>query len=80
MKADRSKKLPKYFQIGTVVDGAQDYYSEGRAKKKTTMVDDLLADASFRQYHKKKYNTIQAGKVVKKGRQFKKGKGKKGGR
>ena len=82
MKADRSKKLPKYFQIGTVVDGAQEYYTEGRGrtKKKNTMVDDLLADAKFRQYHKKKYNSMQAGKAGPKGKRFKgKGGSKKGG-
>ena len=81
MKADRSKKMPKYFQIGTVVDGAADYYTEGRgrSKKKNTLVDDLLADASFRQYHKKKYSSIQAGKAGPKGKRFKGKAGKKGG-
>ena len=38
MKKDKSKGLPKYFQIGTVVDAAQDFYSEGTSKKKRKKV------------------------------------------
>jgi hypothetical protein len=63
MKADKGKKLPKYFQIGTEINGPADYYTQGASKKKTTMVDELLADASFRKYHKNKYNQIQAGAI-----------------
>jgi hypothetical protein len=81
MKADNGKKLPKYFQIGTVVNGSQDYYAEGGKKKKANMVDELLADASFRQYHKKKYNNIQATKVkVHTKKHFAKKKGKSAGK
>ena len=45
------------------------------------MVDDLLADASFRQYHKKKYNNIQATKTkVNTKKHFAKKKGKAAGK
>ena len=69
MKVDKSKSLPKYFQIGTVVDSAQDYYSEGVSKKraKKKLVDELLEDKGFHNYHKKKFAQLQADKT-KKGR------------
>lgn len=47
-------------QIGTVVEGAADFYS-GRivkSKRRKTLVDELLADAEFKNYQKKKYKEI----------------------
>jgi hypothetical protein len=46
LQNDDWKKLPKYFQVGTVVAGAGEYYS-GRLTKKErapTLVDQLLKD------------------------------------
>eukprot|EP00794_Sanderia_malayensis_P014972 gene14972-16515_t len=61
-KAD--KKMPKYFQVGRVIEGATDFYSARIPKKerKRTMVDELLEDAEFRQRNKRKYLEIQSKK------------------
>lgn len=52
--------LPKFFQIGKVTEGAADFYN-GRipkAQRKQTLVEELLADAEFKAYQKKKYKEI----------------------
>ncbi|XP_073331986.1 deoxynucleotidyltransferase terminal-interacting protein 2 [Pagrus major] len=58
--------LPKYFQVGTVVDNPVDFYHSRVPKKdrKRTMVEELLADAEFRQNNKKKYQQIVAEKAA----------------
>nr|XP_058958238.1 uncharacterized protein LOC131785366 [Pocillopora verrucosa] len=63
-KKNDSSALPKYFQIGTVVEGTADFYSSRipKRQRKTNMIDELLADAEFRRYNKKKYLEIQAAK------------------
>ncbi|XP_076275502.1 deoxynucleotidyltransferase terminal-interacting protein 2 [Rhynchophorus ferrugineus] len=52
--------LPKYFQIGVVMDSPLDYYNSRLTKKerKNTLVDELLADAEFQKYNKHKYKEI----------------------
>ncbi|XP_030311366.1 deoxynucleotidyltransferase terminal-interacting protein 2 isoform X2 [Calypte anna] len=54
--------LPKYFQVGTVVDSPIDFYHSRIPKKqrKRTIVDELLADSEFRRYNKKKYQEIMS--------------------
>ncbi|XP_048526620.1 deoxynucleotidyltransferase terminal-interacting protein 2-like isoform X2 [Dendroctonus ponderosae] len=54
------KVLPKYFQIGKVMDSPLDFYSNRLTKKevKKTLVDELLADAEFQQHNKKIYRSI----------------------
>lgn len=63
-KKNNSKKLPKYFQIGTVMSGPADFYSSciPKSKRKGTIIDSLLSDAEFRRYNKRKYLEIQATK------------------
>jgi len=59
-KKSDMKGLPKYFQIGTVVDSPYEFYSDRiptKARKKT-LVDELIADAEFRKYNKRKYREI----------------------
>ncbi|KAI3368791.1 hypothetical protein L3Q82_025774 [Scortum barcoo] len=58
--------FPKYFQVGTVVDSAADFYHSRVPKKdrKRTMVEELLADAEFRQNNKKKYQHIVTEKAA----------------
>ncbi|EFN87517.1 Deoxynucleotidyltransferase terminal-interacting protein 2 [Harpegnathos saltator] len=58
-KNDR-KALPKHFQIGKIVDSPMDYYSSRLTKKerKQTIVDELMADAEFTKYNKRKYKEI----------------------
>eukprot|EP00039_Didymoeca_costata_P012380 m.178102 g.178102 ORF g.178102 m.178102 type:complete len:235 (-) comp15465_c0_seq1:2054-2758(-) len=71
MKRDKNKSLPKYFQIGTEISDAADYYADRPStKRKKTLVDELLADVDFKQYHKRKFTEIQAKRVAQ-GRQKK---------
>ena len=60
-KRNDSNKLPKYFQVGTIVEGAHEFYSARITKKqrKRTMVEELLADAEFRRKNKRKFIEIQ---------------------
>lgn len=59
-KKNDMKELPKYFQIGKVMDSPLDYYNNRMTKKerKRTIVDELMADAEFHRYNKKKYGEI----------------------
>ncbi|KZC11494.1 PREDICTED: deoxynucleotidyltransferase terminal-interacting protein 2 [Dufourea novaeangliae] len=59
-KKNDLKVIPKYFQIGKVVDSPLDYYSGRLTKKerKNTIVDELMADAEFSKYNKRKYKEI----------------------
>ncbi|NWW43868.1 TDIF2 protein, partial [Pedionomus torquatus] len=58
--------LPKYFQVGTVVDSPIDFYHSRIPKKqrKRTIVEELLADSEFRRYNKKKYQEILSEKAA----------------
>ncbi|KAG7202488.1 hypothetical protein KM043_017058 [Ampulex compressa] len=59
-KKNDLKILPKYFQIGKVIDSPYDYYSGRLTKKerKKSIVDELMADAEFAKYNKRKYKEI----------------------
>ncbi|XP_028133790.2 deoxynucleotidyltransferase terminal-interacting protein 2 [Diabrotica virgifera virgifera] len=59
-KKNDLKVLPKYFQVGKVMDSPLDYYNNRLTKKerKKTLVDELLADAEFNKYNKRKYKEI----------------------
>merc|ERR1712025_1163877 len=59
-KKNATDTLPKYYQIGTVVDNAADFYTDRVPNKarKSTMVDELLADAEFKKFQKRKYVEI----------------------
>ncbi|XP_050437158.1 deoxynucleotidyltransferase terminal-interacting protein 2 [Adelges cooleyi] len=59
-KKNETEAYPKYFQIGTVIDSPFECKS-GRLtnkQRKKTMVDELLADAEFKQTTKKRYKGI----------------------
>ncbi|TFK05644.1 integrin beta-4 [Platysternon megacephalum] len=58
--------LPKYFQVGTVVDSPIDFYHARIPKKqrKRTIVEELLADSEFRRYNKRKYQEIMTEKAA----------------
>ncbi|XP_020644314.3 deoxynucleotidyltransferase terminal-interacting protein 2 isoform X1 [Pogona vitticeps] len=64
-KNDR-EGLPKYFQVGTVVDSPVDFYHARIPKKerKKNIVEELLADSEFRRYNKRKYQDIMAEKTA----------------
>ena len=59
-KKNDIKVLPKYFQIGKVMDAPLDYYNSRLTKKerKRTIVDELMADAEFSKFNKRKYKEI----------------------
>ncbi|CAG8543208.1 19793_t:CDS:2 [Dentiscutata erythropus] len=60
-KKDNSKSLPKYFQIGTVIEGPTEFYSSrlSRKERKKTIVDELMADEEAKKYYKRKFLEIQ---------------------
>ncbi|XP_033643209.1 deoxynucleotidyltransferase terminal-interacting protein 2-like [Asterias rubens] len=60
-KHNDMKALPKFVQVGTVVESAADFYHSRVPKKqrKQTIVDELLADAETRRYNKRKYMELQ---------------------
>ncbi|XP_070384364.1 deoxynucleotidyltransferase terminal-interacting protein 2 isoform X1 [Dermacentor albipictus] len=61
-KKNDLKDLPRYFQVGTVMDSPADFYHARVPKKdrKQSMVEELLADAEFRRFNKKKYSEAMA--------------------
>lgn len=56
-----AKTLPKYFQMGTIVESPTEFFSARIKKKdrKETIVQELLADQKSRDYFKRKFNEIQ---------------------
>nr|CAG4645896.1 EOG090X0GO7 [Lynceus sp. MCZ IZ 141354] len=59
-KKNDLKVLPKYFQIGKVLDSPADFYHSRVPikERKKTLVEELMADAEFQQYNKRKYADI----------------------
>lgn len=59
-KKNSMKGLPKHFHVGKVIDSPSDFYSSRLTKKerKRTIVDELMADAEFKKYNKRKYKEI----------------------
>lgn len=52
----------KYFQVGTIVAGADEFYSAARLSRKqqgTTVLDTLMKDGDKRAYFKKKFTASQ---------------------
>ncbi|KAH9684148.1 hypothetical protein WN944_025229 [Citrus x changshan-huyou] len=58
----KSKTLPKYFQVGTVVESSTDFFSSRLTKKerKATLADELLSDPTLGQYRKRKVREIES--------------------
>uniref|UniRef100_A0A2M4AI08 Putative fcf2 pre-rrna processing n=1 Tax=Anopheles triannulatus TaxID=58253 RepID=A0A2M4AI08_9DIPT len=56
-RAEKKRKLPKYFQVGTVLESPLEHYNERGVKKQKSqsLVDELLADAEFQKFNKRKY-------------------------
>ncbi|XP_014204399.1 deoxynucleotidyltransferase terminal-interacting protein 2 [Copidosoma floridanum] len=59
-KKNDMKVLPKYFHIGKVLDNPLDFYGDRMTKKerKRTIVDELMADAEYAKFSKRKYEEI----------------------
>lgn len=60
-RSGKSKALPKYFQVGTVIEPASEYYSSRLTKheRKQTLVDELLSDQKLKNYRMRKVREIQ---------------------
>lgn len=59
-KNDLKTALPKYFQVGKVLDSPVDFYHNRVPKKqrKSTVVEELLADAEFQKSSRKRFKEI----------------------
>jgi len=59
-KKTHKSEIPKYFQIGTVVEGAGEFYSGRLTKKerKETIVDELLSDTKTKAFLKRKFQEV----------------------
>ncbi|KAM3236196.1 hypothetical protein BC332_13985 [Capsicum chinense] len=57
----KSKTLPKYFQVGTIIEPASEYYSGRLTKKerKATLTEELLSDRKLGEYRKRKVREIE---------------------
>ncbi|VDN59449.1 unnamed protein product [Dracunculus medinensis] len=66
-KSDHST-LPKFFQVGTIIESKADFYSSRIPKKarKRTIAEELLADIEFQARQKKKFNEIKSLEAIKK--------------
>ncbi|XP_077217040.1 rRNA-processing protein fcf2-like isoform X2 [Tasmannia lanceolata] len=55
------KALPKYFQVGTVIESPSDFFSGRLTKKerKATLAEELLSDRSLGDYRKRKVREIE---------------------
>ncbi|KAF9432089.1 hypothetical protein BGZ76_011273 [Entomortierella beljakovae] len=71
-------KFPKYFQVGTIIQGNTEFYSSRLTKKEraTTITGEVMKDITGRDYYKRKFNEIQESKQSGGKRFNKKGKGK----
>ncbi|EIE75519.1 hypothetical protein G6F46_009905 [Rhizopus delemar] len=51
---------PKYFQVGTIIQGPTEFFSARMTNKerKQTIVDELLASDEQKQYYKRKHNEV----------------------
>lgn len=67
-KKDKWKAWPKFFEMGTVIEGKQEFYSSrmSRRERKQTLAEEILADASTRHYMKRKFKEISELKPSKK--------------
>ncbi|RKP05692.1 Fcf2 pre-rRNA processing-domain-containing protein, partial [Thamnocephalis sphaerospora] len=61
-RKENRKQPPKYCQVGTIIEGATEFYSSRltRKERKQTLVDEFLYDKDRRQYFRSKYLTLQS--------------------
>ncbi|XP_042462645.1 rRNA-processing protein fcf2-like [Zingiber officinale] len=59
-RSENSKTVPKYFQVGTVIESASEFFSSRLTKKerKATLADELLHDDALKAYRKRKLREI----------------------
>uniref|UniRef100_A0A182QDA8 Fcf2 pre-rRNA processing C-terminal domain-containing protein n=1 Tax=Anopheles farauti TaxID=69004 RepID=A0A182QDA8_9DIPT len=56
-RIEKRKQLPKYFEMGKVIDSPLDHFNERGVKKlkSKSLIDELMADAEFQKFNKRKY-------------------------
>ncbi|KAI5968938.1 fcf2 [Candida theae] len=55
---------PKFFQMGTIIEGNTGYYNQlSRKQRGTNLVEELLHDDTTKKYFKRKYHEIQQAKT-----------------
>ncbi|CRL02192.1 CLUMA_CG015410, isoform A [Clunio marinus] len=55
-KRNEMKTIPKYFEVGQVIESPVEYHnSKNTRKTKRSLVDELLEDANFQKFNKRKY-------------------------
>uniref|UniRef100_A0A914XH88 Fcf2 pre-rRNA processing C-terminal domain-containing protein n=1 Tax=Plectus sambesii TaxID=2011161 RepID=A0A914XH88_9BILA len=61
-KSNDRPVLPKYFQVGRILEHKADFYNSRVSMKnrKKSIVDELLADANFQRQNKRRYDDIKA--------------------
>lgn len=65
-KRNELKKIPKYFEMGQTIEAPVEYHNtKDVRKKKRTLVEDLLEDADFQKYNKRKFKESIEQKKVK---------------
>ncbi|KAJ0253086.1 Fcf2 pre-rRNA processing protein [Hirschfeldia incana] len=58
--ASQSKLAEKYFQVGTVIEPANEFYNRVTKKnRKTSLAEDLVSDPKVSQYRKRKVREIE---------------------
>jgi hypothetical protein len=55
---------PKLVQVGTVIEGSEEYYSSRLTKKqrRQNLAEEIMADADVKKYAKKQFSKIQDSK------------------
>ncbi|ODV90419.1 hypothetical protein CANCADRAFT_31386 [Tortispora caseinolytica NRRL Y-17796] len=61
-KREDSKKIPEFFQSGTIIEGPTEFFSSRLTKKERhkTLAQELLSSEDARKYFSKKYKEIQS--------------------
>jgi len=56
--------IPKYFQMGTIIEGNTEFYSKlNRKQRGNNLVQEILHDDESKKYFKRKYSEIQKSKM-----------------
>jgi hypothetical protein len=56
--------IPKYFQMGTIIEGNTEFYSRlNRRQRGNNLVQEILHDDESKKYFKRKYSEIQLSKM-----------------
>ncbi|KAG9302765.1 hypothetical protein G9A89_009542 [Geosiphon pyriformis] len=65
-KKEDSKVLPKYFQLGTIIEGPTEFYSSRltRKERRQTIIEEVMADEHAKAYYKRKFLDIQEEKDI----------------